>query len=156
MGTTGLAVIARVRHDIELANACEAEEKRRHTVAEPPASAPLCLNMPLNEEEMEENIDFCCCCVAAAPLPAPAPTCPAEEELSTGRSAPDDALERDMPADGVRAWNGCRVCACFLGASRLPPRGRESRNGRTSNLPVGSPNKASHSLWLIILHHGAD
>ena len=118
-------------------------------MAEPPASAPLCLNMPLNEEEMEENIDFCCCCVAAAPLPAPAPTCPTEEALSTGRSAPDDALERDMPADGVRAWNGCRVCACFLGASRQsasdwfiqPPAAAESRNGRTSNL--GSP-KASH------------
>ena len=114
-------------------------------MAEPPASAPLCLNMPLNEEEMEENIDFCCCCVAAAPLPAPAPTCPTEEALSTGRSAPDDALERDMPADGVRAWNGCRVCACFLGAGvsavgfRQPA--AESRNGRTSNL--GSP-KASH------------
>jgi hypothetical protein len=65
--------------------------------------------MPLNEEEIEENMDFCGC-VAAASLPVPAPTCPTEEALSTGRSAPDDALERDM-----------RRMACARGLGRLLP-----------------------------------
>jgi hypothetical protein len=97
--------------------------------------------MPLNEEEIEENMDFCGC-VAAASLPVPAPTCPTEEALSTGRSAPDDALERDM-----------RRMACARGMGRLRPsrrgpsefikpvplrrEGVERRNGQTSK--SGSP-----------------
>ncbi len=130
-------MITRMRQDIDLTYTCEAEDKRRHTVAEPPASAP-CLNMPLNEEEIEENIDFC-----AAPVPAPAPTCPTEEALSTGRSAPDDVLERDMR----RMACARGMCVCFPRvagfrvhqASSASAKGRqpERRNGQTSK--SGSP-----------------